>query len=140
MKRTVFLFLLATATVLLLSSCIIIDGDSVTYYKTFNSNLHGTWKTSYPESVELRIDFDKIIITGTVPSKKPLNGFIRDFPLDGYSEESVNKFSSIEGNLKIKNAGEWYTLPYAYQESLLNNEVLVLKGTSVGNNLTLYKQ
>ena len=137
MKRVIFI--VGLAVMLLFSSCIIIDADGIDKYSGFNNSLRGTWETLYPETVKLEIEYSKITITGLVQYGKPLYGFTRNFPLDGYSEESKNDYNLKDGNIKMKVANEWVSIPYVYQKSGIK-EILILKGTTRANDLTLYKK
>ena len=137
MKRKIF-FITVAAAMLALSSCIIIDGEIVAM-NSFNHSLHGTWKTSSGD-LSLEISIYSITITGPTNFGEPLHGFVRNISLSGYSEETTNSIWIKEGNIHIRNAGRWENpIPYRY-EAIGTNEVLVLRGAFISNNLNFYKQ
>ena len=148
MKRKALVFGLA-AIALLVSSCIIIDGEGNIYgygSDQFNWRLQGTWETE-PESeisqtVRLEISYNTIRIAGEQWGK-PLYGFTKNFSLEGYSEESNSSSNSMEGTLKIKNTdNKWYAQSYTYKSPYGSETVLTLIGTgpSPASNLVLYKK
>ena len=90
----------------------------------FDYDLRGIWHSN-DQSVyagELVIDFDRITILGyeeiqTPPygddSRRPFKDFTKGTPLLGYSEGLF---------LFIRDAGEWYEIPYTYYSENLGRD------------------
>ena len=101
-----------------LSAC---DWEAIGGTQSFEYDLRGTWVSNDPAiySGSLKIEYDRITITGynegqTPPrgddSRRPFRGFTKGFALKGYSEE---------GKIFIEDGGMVQAgIPYTYWEAL----------------------
>ncbi|MCL1837663.1 MAG: hypothetical protein FWG46_08965 [Treponema sp.] len=139
MKRTIVTIGFISLAAVLFSSCIYIDGDPA-YYQNFNYSLRGTWVTQ-PSSfydATVVIDYNTIRITGTY-RPAPLNGFTPNSLLNGYTEETYDKYDLKEGLIYI-NDGIWKE-PIQYRYWVTAYPESAKRLTLLPANITLfYKQ
>ncbi|MCL1837652.1 MAG: hypothetical protein FWG46_08910 [Treponema sp.] len=137
MKRTIITIGLFSLAVLLLSSCIYVDGGG-THYQNFNYNLRGTWETqpgSYYNCTVV-IDYNTIRISGSyIPS--PLSRFTPYSSLKGYTEETSDLYLLKEGFIYIQDKGTWQN-PLQYTYWVTEYPQSEKRLTLLPSNLTLF--
>jgi hypothetical protein len=141
MKRKALVFGLA-AIALLVSSCIIIDGEGNIYgwSERFDWDLQGTWETepnNYQYArVEIGSDTIRIIGKSSYSIPWPLSKFTSSTQLKGYSEETTTStWPEERGLIYIRDKGSWQSLEYLYWEGEMREKRLTLE-----SGLTLFKQ
>jgi hypothetical protein len=115
--------------------------------RSFDNNLQGTWVPNDPDALykgSLKIEYDRITITGYGESQTPSGGNDNNRPFKNFSKGIALKGYSEEGKIFIEDGGLLQEgIPYTYWENSLsygyNNEKL-LRFTFDGRDETLQKQ
>ena len=116
MKRKILISVFL-ATILVLTSCIIINGDGFSV-NNFDTYLQGTWELQelFPlyRDINVEINRNSISISG-FNITPPLAGFTPDSLLNGYSEEESNISGVRRGKIHIQDRGVWQNpIEYIY--------------------------
>ena len=122
MKYKIIIFwTVAISAVLLLSSCIFIEGDdSTSLLDNFDFNLQGTWVSNDTSKYSgvLTITYNKITIEGYKESQTQQGDNVAHHPFKNFTKGTQLSGYSKEGNFYIEDKGEWQTgIPYIYYES-----------------------